>query len=66
LWLSLAAQYLNKKLTTFELDPKEIALANETFTYSRVDHLIDLISGNVLDHLPNYQEISFCFLDNRR
>lgn len=63
LWLSLACKLRNTKLTTFELNPKKIKLANETFTKTNTTEFIEIIEGNVLEHLNSYKNISFCFLD---
>ena len=63
LWLILACMNLQKKITTFEIDSKKTELANETFAQCNVKQYVELISGNVLDHLPHYKDISFCFLD---
>lgn len=63
LWLSLACKLQNKKLTTFELNPNKIKIAKETFTLTSTEKYINIIEGNVLDHLNQYKNISFCFLD---
>lgn len=63
LWLTLACKQMERKITTFELDQKKIALARETFTSAHVESYVDLIQGNIFDYLSSYKEISFCFLD---
>jgi predicted O-methyltransferase YrrM len=66
LWLTLACKQLNTRISTFELNPQKIELAKETFLQSDVQQYVELIAGNVLDHLSNYTEISFCFLDTEK
>ena len=66
LWLALAGRAINKKIITFEIDEKKIALARETFELAQVVNDVELIDGNILDHLPLYQDISFCFLDTSK
>ena len=66
LWLALACKLLNTKITTFELDQQKIALAKETFTNAQVEQYVDLVPGNVFDHLPSYKDISLCFLDTEK
>lgn len=63
LWISLAARLKNQKLTTFELDPAKITLAQTTFSQTETAPFINLVEGDVLAHLADYQEIAFCFLD---
>ncbi|MBE2221944.1 MAG: O-methyltransferase [Anaerolineae bacterium] len=63
MWLSLAG----KPLTTYEVLPEKVAIAQETFAQAGIDHLVTLIHGDARDHLTNdYQtspDIAFCFLD---
>lgn len=63
LWLALACQATNRTLTTFEMLPDKADLARETFRVARVQHLVDLIEGDALEHLAGVDEIAFCFLD---
>lgn len=63
LWLSLACRGNGRKITTFEILDEKAALARETFKAAQVESLIELVVGNALDYLPQYQEIAFCFLD---
>lgn len=63
LWLSLACKLKQQKLTTFELNPNKIKIAKETFHKTATEDYINIIEGNVLNTLHNYQNISFCFLD---
>jgi len=66
LWLTLACKCLGTKITTFELDPEKIRMAKETFMLSDVEKHVELVPGNALNHLPDYTEISFCFLDTEK
>lgn len=63
LWLSLACRGLGRKITTFELLPKKLELATETFRLAGVEDVVELIAGDAREYLPNYKDISFCFLD---
>ena len=66
LWLVLACMHLKTKITTFELDPQKIALAHETFYAAQIEQYVELVSGNVFDHLAGYKDISLCFLDTEK
>lgn len=66
LWLVLACMHLKTKITTFELDPQKITLANETFVSAQVEEYVDLVSGNVFNHLASYKDLSLCFLDTEK
>jgi caffeoyl-CoA O-methyltransferase len=66
LWLALACMHLKMRITTFELDPKKIALAKETFASAQIEQYVELVPGNVFDNLPNYKDISLCFLDTEK
>lgn len=63
LWLALAAAARQQCLITFELLPDKIALAQETVQTAGVSHLVQLVAGDALEHLPHYTQIAFCFLD---
>jgi caffeoyl-CoA O-methyltransferase len=63
LWLSLACKQLNKKITTFEQDNQKITLAKKIFSSAGLEDTIELVTGNLLDHLAFYKNIAFCFLD---
>jgi predicted O-methyltransferase YrrM len=63
LWLCLACQLRGERLTTFELLPEKIALAQETFRLAGVASQLDLIHGDARALIDQYQEIAFCFLD---
>jgi len=63
LWLALACREVGRTLTTFELLPEKIDLATETFQLTKVTDVVTLIAGDARKHLPEYQDIAFCFLD---
>jgi predicted O-methyltransferase YrrM len=63
LWLSLACRATDRKLVTFETLDEKVAMARETFEKAGVEDVVELIHGDALDQLPNYKDISFCFLD---
>lgn len=66
MWLSLACEATGRTLRTFELLPAKIELARATFKAAQVEHLITLVEGDVLDHLPQTASIAFCFLDTEK
>lgn len=62
LWLSLAG----KPLTTFEVLPEKVALAQETFKQAGIADRVTLIHGDARDFLRNdlqTNDVAFCFLD---
>ncbi len=63
LWLTLACRQLGRKITTFEVSPEKARLARETFTAAGVADVVELVVGDARDHLTNYSDIAFCFLD---
>jgi predicted O-methyltransferase YrrM len=63
LWLALACEVSGRTVTTFELLPEKTKLARETFKVTGVDGRIKLVEGDARDHLSQYNNIAFCFLD---
>ncbi|MFX1528144.1 MAG: O-methyltransferase [Promethearchaeota archaeon] len=63
LWISLACRILGRKLVTFEILEEKAKLARETFELTNLVDTIELIEGDALENIPNYKNISFCFLD---
>ncbi len=63
LWLALACRTLGRKITTFEVLEEKAKLAEETFRLAGVKDVVELIRGDAREHLQNYNNISFCFLD---
>jgi predicted O-methyltransferase YrrM len=63
LWLSLAAKERGQQITTFEVLIEKYNLALETVKFTNTQEWIELKFGNAKDHIPNLQDIAFCFLD---
>ena len=63
MWLSLTCEQQNRRLTTFEILPEKIALARETLRTTGIDRLVELVEGDARDHLKEYPQVAFCFLD---
>ena len=63
LWIALACQLNGNKLYTFEIRKNKAELARETFELTDLKDFIELIEGDARDYIPNYKNISFCFLD---
>lgn len=63
LWLALACEMQQRQIVTFELLPEKASIARETFQLAEVEHVVQLIEGDALEHLPGYKQIGFCFLD---
>lgn len=63
LWLSLAAMATGRKIHTFEILEDKVRMAKETFRVAQVEEVVELVAGNALEHLEEYREIAFCFLD---
>jgi len=63
LWLSLTCRQLGRKMVTIELLPEKAQLARETFRSAGVEDIVELVVGDALQLLKNYDEIAFCFLD---
>ncbi len=66
LWLALAARQTVRKVTTFELLPEKVALARETFRIADIEPVVQLVEGDVLETLPAYDDVAFCFLDTEK
>jgi predicted O-methyltransferase YrrM len=63
LWIALACKLIGNKVITFEILKEKALLARETFEFTNVNDVIELIEGDARDYIPNYKNISFCFLD---
>ena len=63
MWLALACRALGRKMTTFEVLEEKTELADETFKSAGVEDVVKLVKGDARKYLPDYQNISFCFLD---
>lgn len=66
LWLSLACQTIKTKIYTFEKDENKLTFARETFEEAQVNNYVELMAGDLLTQLSDYQEVSFCFLDTSK
>jgi caffeoyl-CoA O-methyltransferase len=63
LWLALACRQSGRRITTFEVDPAKVAIAQETFELAGVKEEVEIIQGDARELLPNYPDMGFCFLD---
>lgn len=63
LWIALACRELGRRVTTFEVLEEKAALARETFALAGVDDVVELVQGDVRDHLSSLADVAFCFLD---
>jgi len=63
LWISLALRPRGIRLITFEILPAKAALARETFRFSGVEDIVELIEGDFLQQHNRVSNISFCFID---
>jgi predicted O-methyltransferase YrrM len=63
LWLSLAAMATGRKIVTFEIQEEKARMAEETFRIAEVEEVVELVIGDAVEHLSEYREIAFCFLD---
>ena len=63
LWLALACRQMKRKVITCEVLAEKQKLARETFRLADVEDVVELISGDARDFLPELKDISFCFLD---
>lgn len=66
LWLAMACTLIGRKITTFEILEEKVSIARETFKLAGVEDVVQLVVGDALNYLPNYQDISFCFLDTEK
>jgi caffeoyl-CoA O-methyltransferase len=63
MWLSLACRAVGRKITTFEILEEKVQLARKTISAAGIANLVELVHGDVVQHLPRYEDIAFCFLD---
>ena len=63
LWLAQACRLTSRQLTTFEVLPEKARLARETFARAGVTDVVTLVEGDFLDHLDEFDDVAFCFLD---
>jgi predicted O-methyltransferase YrrM len=63
LWLAQACRLSGHRLTTFEILPEKARLARETFARARVTDVVQFVEGDFLDHVDEFRDLAFCFLD---
>jgi predicted O-methyltransferase YrrM len=63
LWLALACRQRGDRLTTFEVLPEKVRLAQETFAAAGVQDVVELIHADARQHLAETRPVAFCFLD---
>ena len=63
MWLALACRAMGRTLTTFEVLPEKVALAQETFEQAGITDIVTLIHGDARDYLAEMEDVAFCFLD---
>jgi caffeoyl-CoA O-methyltransferase len=63
LWLALAARASGRQITTYEILPEKVDLAQATFAAAGVGDVVTLVHGDAREHLPGSKQIAFCFLD---
>jgi predicted O-methyltransferase YrrM len=63
LWLAQACRLGGRRLTTFEILPEKARLARETFVRTGVTDVVQLVEGDFLDHVDEFRDVAFCFLD---
>jgi caffeoyl-CoA O-methyltransferase len=63
LWLAIACEALDRKITTFEILPEKIKMARETISLVHMEGVVDLIEGDAREYIDKYENLSFCFLD---
>lgn len=63
LWLVLACEAEQRTLTTFEVLPEKVALAQKTFHAAEVEETVKLVQGDAREFLSKMDQIAFCFLD---
>lgn len=63
IWLSLACRETGRTLTTFEFSNAKVEIAAETFRIAGVDDIVTIVAGDAREHLGEYKNVGFCFLD---
>jgi caffeoyl-CoA O-methyltransferase len=66
LWFALACRELGRRITTFEVLEAKATLARETFALAGVGDVVELVEGDVRDHLTSLDDLAFCFLDSEK
>ena len=64
MWICLALQATGGKLTTFEINPRRVALARENFKRAGVDHIATVVEGDAHDEVKKLEgPVDVVFLD---
>ena len=63
LWLSLACRAVGRRLTTFEILPAKVSLAQTTFREAGVEDIVTLVHADARERIGDMTDIAFCFLD---
>lgn len=63
LWLTLACKELGRRIITFEILKEKVEIAEETFREAHVEDVVQLVHGDAREHVRDYKDVSFCFLD---
>ncbi len=63
LWIALACILNGNRLITFEILKDKAELARETFAFTDLKDIVEIIEGDARDYISSYKNISFCFLD---
>lgn len=63
LWLAIACRATGRKVATFEVLAQKAQLARETFSQANVGDVVQFIEGDFLDHVDEFDNVGFCFLD---
>jgi caffeoyl-CoA O-methyltransferase len=63
LWLAIICENYYREVTTFEILPEKIRIAQETFEITGCEKVIKLMEGDARQHISQYNNIAFCFLD---
>ena len=63
LWLAVGCAARNAPITTFEVLAAKAVLATQTFQASGIASSVHLVQADAREHLGDYADIAFCFLD---
>jgi caffeoyl-CoA O-methyltransferase len=63
LWLAIVCEEFGREVTTFEILPAKISIAQETFEITGCEKVIKLIESDARQYISQYENIAFCFLD---
>ncbi|MBN1440395.1 MAG: O-methyltransferase [Anaerolineales bacterium] len=63
MWLALACERFDRRLTAFEILPEKAALARETLSRAGIEQWVELVEGDARNHPAAFRQVAFCFLD---